>query len=148
MDKIIRIGGASGFWGDAARATPQLLVAGDLDFIVYDYLAEITMSIMARARAKDAVKGYAADFVSAAMKPNLAEIARQGVRIVSNAGGVNPHGCAAALRKEIAAQGLELKVACVMGDDLLGESEQLTKLRIKEMFSSDEFPGRRALAKY
>ncbi len=80
--KAIRIAGASGFWGDAARATPQLLKAGRIDFIVYDYLAEITMSILARARAKDTNAGFATDFVSAAMKPNLIEIARQGVRIV------------------------------------------------------------------
>lgn len=140
MDKTIRIGGASGFWGDAARATPQLLAAGDLDFIVYDYLAEITMSIMARARAKDAAKGYAVDFVSAAMTPNLAEIARQGVRIVSNAGGINPQACAAALREEITAQGLTLKVACVMGDDLFGERDRLAAQGIKEMFSGGDFP--------
>ena len=73
----IRIGGASGFWGDAASATPQLLGAGTLDYIVYDYLAEITMSIMARARAKDPNAGFARDFVSAVMQPNLGEIARQ-----------------------------------------------------------------------
>ena len=56
-EKVLRIGGASGFWGDAARATPQLLNVDGLDYIVYDYLAEITMSIMARARAQDDSKG-------------------------------------------------------------------------------------------
>ena len=106
--KSIRIAGASGFWGDAARATPQLLAGGKVDFIVYDYLAEITMSIMARARAKNPQAGYAVDFVSAAMKPNLVEIARQGVRVVSNAGGVNPQACAVALRAVIADLGLDL----------------------------------------
>ena len=70
-DKVLRIGGASGFWGDAARATPQLLDVEGLDYIVYDYLAEITMSIMARARLKDDSRGYAVDFVSGAMKPTL-----------------------------------------------------------------------------
>mgnify|MGYP000698448932 CR=1 FL=1 len=84
--ETIRIAGASGFWGDAARSTPQLLKDEDVDFIVYDYLAEITMSIMARARAKNPDNGYALDFVSAVMKPNLKEIARQSVRIISNAG--------------------------------------------------------------
>ena len=81
-DTILRIGGASGFWGDAARATPQLLSVEGLDYIVYDYLAEITMSIMARARAKDDSKGYALDFISAAMAPNLGLIAERGLRIV------------------------------------------------------------------
>jgi len=62
--EIVRIGGASGFWGDASMSTPQLLADGKLDYIVYDYLAEITMSIMARARAKSPDLGYATDFVS------------------------------------------------------------------------------------
>ncbi|MGI9292987.1 MAG: acyclic terpene utilization AtuA family protein [Pseudomonadales bacterium] len=140
-DKIIRIGGASGFWGDAACATPQLLAAGGLDFIVYDYLAEITMSIMARARAKDPEKGYALDFVSAAMKPNLAEIASQGVRIIANAGGVNPQACSAALRAVVAELGLNLKVACVLGDDLIEQREQLATRTTQEMFSGESFPA-------
>ena len=64
---LVRIGGASGFWGDASFATGQLLAQGDLHFIVYDYLAEITMGILARAREKDPQQGYATDFVTAAM---------------------------------------------------------------------------------
>ena len=95
----LKVGGASGYWGDAAMATPQLLATGDLDVIVYDYLAEITMAILARVRASDPAQGYAVDFVTAAMAPNLAEIARQGVRVISNAGGVNPEGCAEAIRR-------------------------------------------------
>ena len=118
MSQHLRIGGASGFWGDSSVATAQLLASPGLDFIVYDYLAEITMAILARARAKDPETGYATDFVSAAMAPNLAEIARQGVRIVSNAGGMNPKACAAALEAEIKKQGVTLKVAVVTGDDL------------------------------
>ena len=139
-DKKIRIAGASGFWGDAARATPQLLKDENVDFIVYDYLAEITMSIMARARAKNPDTGYALDFVSAAMKPNLKEIARQGVRIVSNAGGVNPQACANALRAVIAELGLNLKVACVLGDDMISQRDQIAGHGYKEMFSGDDFP--------
>jgi len=140
-DKTIRIAGASGFWGDAARATPQLLKDENVDFIVYDYLAEITMSIMARARAKNPDTGYALDFVSAAMKPNLKEIARQGVRIVSNAGGVNPQACANALRAVIAELGLNLKVACVLGDDMIDQRDQIAGHGYKEMFSGDDFPA-------
>ena len=139
-EKIIRIAGASGFWGDAVRATPQLLKDENVDFIVYDYLAEITMSIMARARAKDPDAGYALDFVSAAMKPNLKEIARQGVRVVSNAGGVNPQACANALRVVIADLGLSLKVACILGDDMIGQRDKVAAHGYKEMFSGADFP--------
>ena len=139
-DKVLRIGGASGFWGDAARATPQLLNSDELDYIVYDYLAEITMSIMARARAKDETRGYALDFVSAAMKPNLGLIAERGIKVVSNAGGVNPTACAQALRAVIQEQGLDLKVACIVGDDLMDSKEQLQAAGVTEMFSGESFP--------
>jgi hypothetical protein len=140
MAKHLRIGGASGFWGDASAATPQLLAAGGLDFIVYDYLAEITMAILARARAKDPQSGFAADFVTSAMAPNLGEIARQGVRIVTNAGGVNPAGCAAALRAEIAKQGLALKVAVVEGDDLLAQRDEIAQAAPRDMFRDSPLP--------
>ncbi|NNC54454.1 MAG: DUF1446 domain-containing protein [Pseudomonadales bacterium] len=139
--KTLRIGGASGFWGDAAGATPQLLAAGGLDFIVYDYLAEITMSIMARARAKNPELGYAGDFVTASMAPHLAEIEKQGVRIVSNAGGVNPQACADALRAFIKQQGLSLKVACVLGDDLSDRAAEFAERKVREMFSNELFPS-------
>ncbi|WOJ97802.1 acyclic terpene utilization AtuA family protein [Congregibacter brevis] len=137
-DARIRIGGASGYWGDAALATPQLLATGNLDYIVYDYLAEVTMSIMARARAADPQKGYATDFVSAAMRPNLRQIADQGVKVLANAGGVNPRACAEALRALISEQGLALKVAVVLGDDLADRAGEF--VGATEMFSGEAFP--------
>jgi len=140
-DKVVRIGGASGFWGDAARSTPQLLDVEGLNYIVYDYLAEITMSIMARARVKDDTKGYATDFVSAAMQPHLKLIAERGVKVISNAGGVNPQACVAALRAVIAKQDLDLKVACVVGDDLTERKAELQAQGTTEMFSGAAFPA-------
>ncbi|MHA6264564.1 acyclic terpene utilization AtuA family protein [Arenibacterium sp. CAU 1754] len=137
----VRIGGASGFWGDAAHATRQLLDAGNLDFVVYDYLAEITMAILARMRAGDESLGYATDFVTGAMARNLGEIARQGVRIVSNAGGVNPLGCAAALRGEIARQRLDLRVAVVRGDDLMVQRDDIAARAPSDMFTGASFPA-------
>ena len=98
------------------------------------------MSIMARARAKKPEAGYALDFVSAAMKPNLKQIARQGVKVISNAGGVNPRACANALRAVIAEQGLYLQVACIVGDDLLDQGAQLAQQQHSEMFSAEPFP--------
>ncbi len=138
MNDSISIGGASGYWGEASHATEQLLSAENLDFLVYDYLAEITMSIMARARAKDPAAGYAGDFVTAALALNLVEIARQKVRVISNAGGVNPVACAEAVRALLAEKGLDLKVAVITGDDLmprLGDFSGAT-----EMFSGEAFP--------
>lgn len=136
----IRIGGASGYWGESDMALPQFLREGDLDYIVFDYLAEITMSIMARARSTDESLGYATDFVQSVMVPNLNEIAQQGVKIISNAGGVNPLACAQALRDAIAANGLDLKVAVVLGDDLVHRKNELVELAPAEMFSGEAFP--------
>ncbi|SPR99035.1 acyclic terpene utilization AtuA family protein [Cupriavidus taiwanensis] len=116
--KTVRIGGASGFWGDSAIATPQLLTVPGLQYLVYDYLAETTMSILARARARDPQLGYATDFVHAAMAPHLAEILRRGIRVVANAGGLNPQSCRDALQQAAAQQGLAPRIAVVSGDDV------------------------------
>ncbi len=141
-DKIIRIGGASGFWGESDMAVPQFLRASEsgqkLDYIVFDYLAEITMSIMARARAKNPDLGYATDFVSAVIKPHISAIAKQGVKLISNAGGTNPLACAAAVRAVIAEAGLDMKVAVVAGDDLTSRAAEFADAH--EMFSGAPFP--------
>ncbi|MEL7491078.1 MAG: acyclic terpene utilization AtuA family protein [Pseudomonadota bacterium] len=144
--KPLRIGGASGYWGESAMATPQLLAAGGLDYIVYDYLAEITMSIMARARQKDPTAGYATDFITGVLKPNLPEIAKQGVKLIANAGGVNPEACAAAAEAAIKEAGLSLKVAIVIGDDLITRKENIAKSAPSEMFSGDPLPPAEKIA--
>lgn len=141
MSKTIRIGGASGFWGDSMMAAPQLLAGGMLDYLVFDYLAEITMSIMARARAGSPNDGYAIDFVTATMRQCLPEIARQKVKVISNAGGVNPAACAAALEALIAQLGLELKVATVTGDDVMPRIADLRERGVTEMFSGAPIPA-------
>lgn len=138
MSKKIRIGGASGYWGESMMATPQLLQVDGLDYLVYDFLAEITMSIMARARASRPEAGYATDFITGVLKPNLRDIADKKVKILTNAGGVNPQSCGAAARALIAEMGLDLKVAVISGDDLLANGDQLTAY--KDMFSGAEFP--------
>jgi len=138
--KTIKIGGASGYWGETDMAVPQLLAAGDLDYIVFDYLAEITMSILARARASDPAKGYALDFVSSVLRQNLPEIAAQSVKIISNAGGVNPKACGQAIRKLIQELGLDLRVAVVAGDDILQAIRTGAYDGVREMYSGEALP--------
>jgi hypothetical protein len=142
----IKIGGACGYWGESALSTPQLLKVDGLNYIVYDYLAEITMSIMARARASDPEKGYAADFVSAVLKPNLKIIADKGVKILSNAGGVNPEACGNMVRKLVKELDLDLKVAVIIGDDLMPQINQITETAPLEMFAGNAFPAQEKIA--
>lgn len=137
--RTFSIGGASGFWGDSSIALPQLLQQDDLDYISFDYLAEVTMSILARARAKDPALGYATDFVNL-LGRYLPQIAERGVKLIANAGGVNPTACADALRVKIAEAGLNLRVGVVTGDDLLRMQPQLQDCR--EMFSGAAMPTR------
>ncbi len=140
--KVIRIGGASGFWGDSTIAAPQLVAGGKLDYLDFDYLAEITMSIMARSRAKEPEQGYAHDFVTQVMKQSLPELAKQKIKVVSNAGGVNPIACSKAIEALIKEMGLNLKVATVVGDDLIGRVEELRAAGTKEMFSGAAMPAK------
>ncbi len=139
-EKIVRIGGASGFWGDTNEAAPQLLAAGGVDYLAFDYLAEITMSLLARARMRDPAKGYAADFVTGVMVRILPELARQRVKVVANAGGVNPTACAAVIEALIAEIGADLRVAVVSGDDLSAEADALRAAGVAEMATGAPLP--------
>ncbi|MEG0488423.1 MAG: acyclic terpene utilization AtuA family protein, partial [Acinetobacter sp.] len=139
--RIVKIGCASGFWGDTNTAAFQLVHLSDIDYLVFDYLSEITMSIMAKAMMTDPNHGYALDFVSRVMTPLLKKISDKKIKVISNAGGVNPLACRDALQKVIEAQGLDLKIAVVLGDDLLSQQAELQKQNIKEMFSGEDFPA-------
>jgi len=139
---IVRIGGASGFWGDSAAGAPQLLRRANVDYLIFDYLAEITMSIMAKARQRDPAMGYATDFVSTAMADILRDVVDQGVKVITNAGGINPTSCAAALRALAEEQGLSLRVAVVIGDDLMPMLPTLREAGTTEMFTGALLPER------
>lgn len=115
---MIRIANGQGFWGDWLEAPRRLVEGGPIDYLVLDYLSEVTMAILEKQRRRDSARGYATDFVSlaAGLMPRLVS---DGIRIVTNAGGVNPRACAEAILREASAAGsAPAKVAVVMGDDI------------------------------
>ena len=139
-EKIVRIGGASGFWGDSSVACTQLVHRGQVDYLVFDYLAELTMSILVAARAKLPDAGYATDFIDVAMKSVIRDIAAKGIKVVSNAGGVNPAGCATALARLAEEAGVKLRIAIVEGDDVLPRIPGLRAAGTRNMYSGAELP--------
>ncbi|HMK79881.1 MAG TPA: acyclic terpene utilization AtuA family protein [Xanthobacteraceae bacterium] len=139
-DRIVRIGGASGFWGDSSVGAPQLIGSGKVDYLVFDYLAELTMSLLAAARMKNPALGYATDFVSVTMRAVLREAMAKKLRIVSNAGGMNPRACAEAIAAIAEEQGLDLSIAVVTGDDVMGMIPQLRQQGVREMQSGAAMP--------
>jgi hypothetical protein len=122
--QVVRIGNASGFYGDRPSAFRELLETGNVDVLTGDYLAELTMLILARDRAKDPSLGYARTFV-AQFEDCIGLAADRGVRLVVNAGGLNPAGLAERLRELSANLGLLVRVAHVEGDDLTDRAAEL-----------------------
>ena len=120
----IRIGNCSGFYGDRASAMADMAKAGGIDVLTGDYLAEVTMLILGKARAKDSSKGYAATFLQH-LDATLEHLVANGIRLVVNAGGLNPAGLAVATRELIARRGYDLRVSHIEGDDVFGRLDAL-----------------------
>ncbi|MDX1459282.1 MAG: acyclic terpene utilization AtuA family protein, partial [Marinobacter sp.] len=140
LPQSIRIGCSAAFWGDTETAARQLVLKGDIDYLVSDYLAEITMSIMAGQKMKDPKAGYARDFVETVMGPLLQDLKAKGIRVLSNAGGVNPVACRDALQALCEQAGVDLKIALVLGDDLMPQKKDLAESGITELASGAPMP--------
>ena len=138
--RVVRIGGASGFWGDSMVGAPQLVKSGLIDYLVFDYLAETTMAILAAARARKPEFGYATDFVDSAMKDVLPEAMKRGIKVIANAGGINPRGCAAALQALAATMGVSPRIAVVEGDDVSALMPELRMEGARDMFTGGPLP--------
>ena len=124
--RVVRLAGGQGFWGDDLEAPARLVRGGPLDYLMLDYLAEVTMSILRKLRDRDPAAGYARDFVTL-MESIWPECAERGVKVVANAGGVNPSGCADALVAAGRRAGLagKARVGLVRGDDLMDRLDAL-----------------------
>jgi hypothetical protein len=142
MGKTVRVGCHSGFWGDTETAAPQLVRHGNVDYLVSDYLAEVTMSIMAAQKLRNPQAGYATDFVDVVMAPLAREIAGKKIKVITNAGGVNPQACRAAVLKACEAAGVTLNVAVVLGDDLQPRAEEFRAQGLREMDTGAALPAR------
>lgn len=138
-DKIVRIGGASAAWGDTILGARQLVEKGNLDYLVGDYLAEVTMALLARARAKTPDGGYIPDWL-ASVKPLLPQIRQRGIKLVTNSGGMNPLACRDAFLAAAGEAGLDFKVAVILGDDLTPFAQDIQAAQPREMFSGAALP--------
>ena len=121
---VIRIGNASGYWGDDPKALKRQVEKGSLDYITMDFLAEITMSILQKQLEKDPTLGYAKDFIPM-LEEVLPELLRKGTKLITNAGGMNPEACCKKIKEIAEKMGLNPKIALVSGDNLLPHMEML-----------------------
>lgn len=140
-EKVV-LSGAAGAWGDSSLSTPQLLADGRSDYIVYEGLAEITMAILSRAKAKDPDQGYARDIIETIFR-NLDGYRAAGMKVITNAGGVNPHAAA----RLIASANDDARVAVVTGDDITGDGDLLASAGLSGMpMSANAYLGARPIA--
>lgn len=143
-DKKIRIGCASAFYGDSQLSARQLVDLGDIQYLVFDYLAEVTMAILSQAKAKNEDYGYAVDFVTVAMKDVLADCAKKGIKVIANAGGVNVPSCISALQSLCKELDISLNIAGVYGDDLSNKGTELPRELLTENQSGEPLPEKLA----
>lgn len=132
MKEKVRVASGQGFWGDLLTAPIDQVRGGQIDYLMLDYLAEVTMSIVQKQRQRDPNAGYARDFVSL-MREILPDCVEKNIKVLSNAGGVNVEGCAEAIKvvaNELGLQG-KVKIGVVTGDDILGQLDEFAERGIE-----------------
>ncbi|XP_064404815.1 uncharacterized protein LOC135350047 [Halichondria panicea] len=137
----IRVGCSSGFWGDSSVSAPQLVQNGNIDYLVSDYLSEITMSLLAAAKRKNPAFGYTPDFIQS-MRLVMKEAKARGIKVIANAGGVNLEACVEALRKTAQEQGVDISVAMVAGDDMMDRVNTVRELGVRDLDTGKELPDK------
>lgn len=141
MKSSIRIGCAAAFWGDTETAAEQLVELGRIDYLIFDYLAETTLSLMVNQRLQNPQLGYAHDFATRIIPPIAKRIKAQNIKVISSAGGINPVACKQALVTALQDVQVPLTVALVLGDDLHERQRELKALNLKEMFNHSAMPS-------
>jgi hypothetical protein len=126
LDKVVRVASGQGFWGDWLEAPRRQVEGGQVDYLMLDYLAEVTMSIVQKQKERDPRMGYARDFIGA-MESVFPAVAERGVKVIANAGGVNPTACAEAVLDAASKHGVrgKVRIGVVTGDDILGRIDAL-----------------------
>ena len=139
--KSIRIGGAGAFVGDSVLGPRQLVAVEGMRYLVFDYLAEMTLSGFAHARRADPQAGYAGEFVDVALREILPACQRHGIRVIANAGGLNPAGCAQAVERLQRELGTSMRVAWIEGDDVMALMPDLRAAGTTDFYAGTPMPA-------
>jgi hypothetical protein len=140
MGKVIRIGSASGSFIDSTIGAPQLIKNGDVQYLMLDYMAELTTSIFSKAMKENPEFGFALEFTDWIWKDNVRDIAKHKIKLVTNAGGLNPHGCRRRMERFAVDHGVSLKIAVVEGDNVMDHIPELASHGITEMYTNKPLP--------
>ena len=142
--KVLRIGNAGGYWGDDPQALARQVEMGQLDYVTMDFLAEVTMSILKKQQARNPDRGFAYDLIGM-LEPVLPTMLKKGTRLITNAGGIHPKGCAKAIYELAQRIGVDVKIAVVYGDDIVEQLQPLkdsgakfTNMETNQQFSDVE----------
>jgi len=137
----VRIGGASGALIDSTLGAPQLIASGAVDYLIFDYMAELATQMFAKAKEANPQAGYSTEFTEWLWKENVRQIAERGIRVVASAGGLNPHQCRERMLQLAREQGVSLRIALVEGDDLMSLRDREDWAARRDMFSGQPLPG-------